>query len=44
MSTEKYFTYRGDVRAVAAVGDALAFVTAHPEGEPPPSTASTRRR
>src|SRR5262249_52881575 len=34
MSTEKYFTYRGDVRAVAAVGDALAFVTAHPEGEP----------
>ena len=26
--------YRGDIRAVAGVGDALAFVTAHPEGVP----------
>src|SRR5262245_44168559 len=32
--TEKYLTYRGDVRAVAATGGALAFVTAHPEGQP----------
>lgn len=33
MSTEKYLTYRGDVRAVVAVGDALTLVTAHPEGQ-----------
>jgi ParB family transcriptional regulator, chromosome partitioning protein len=32
--TDKYLTYRGDVRAVAAAGGALAFVTAHPEGQP----------
>jgi ParB family chromosome partitioning protein len=34
MSTDKYLTYRGDVRAVAACGDALAFVTVHEEGQP----------
>ena len=34
MSTEKYLTYRGDVRALAVADDALAFVTAHPEGQP----------
>jgi ParB family chromosome partitioning protein len=34
MTAEKYLTYRGDVRAVAAVGDALAFVTVHTEGQP----------
>jgi ParB family chromosome partitioning protein len=34
MSTDKFHTYRGDVRAVAAVGNTLAFVTVHPEGQP----------
>jgi ParB family chromosome partitioning protein len=34
MSTDKYFTYRGDVKAVAAAGGALAFVTVHAEGQP----------
>ena len=34
MSTEKYFTYRGDVRAVAVSGGNLVFVTVHPEGQP----------
>jgi ParB family chromosome partitioning protein len=34
MSTEKFFTYRGDVRALAAVGGVVAFVTVHPEGQP----------
>jgi ParB family chromosome partitioning protein len=34
MSTDKYHTYRGDVRATAAVGGTLAFVTVHPEGLP----------
>jgi len=34
MSTEKYLTYRGDVRAVAAVGEALVWVTVHEEGQP----------
>jgi ParB family chromosome partitioning protein len=33
VSIDKYLTYRGDVRAVAAVGDVLAFVTVHPEGQ-----------
>ena len=33
MSTERYFTYRGDVRALAAVPGGLAFVTVHPEGQ-----------
>jgi ParB family chromosome partitioning protein len=32
MSTQRHFTYRGDVRAVAAVPGGLAFVTVHPEG------------
>ena len=30
----KFQTYRGDIRAVAGVGDSLAFVTVHPEGAP----------
>jgi ParB family chromosome partitioning protein len=34
MSTEKYLTYRGDVKALASAGGALAFVTVHPEGLP----------
>jgi ParB family chromosome partitioning protein len=34
MSTDKYLTYRGDVKAVALSGGALAFVTVHPEGQP----------
>jgi ParB family chromosome partitioning protein len=34
MSTDKYLTYRGDVRAAAVAGGALAFVTVHPEGQP----------
>jgi ParB family chromosome partitioning protein len=34
MSMEKYLTYRGDVRALAASGTALAFVTVHPEKQP----------
>jgi ParB family chromosome partitioning protein len=34
VSTDKYLTYRGDVRALAVAGGALAFVTAHPEGQP----------
>src|SRR5262245_45059779 len=34
MSTDKYLTYRGDVRAVASTGSTLAFVTVHPEGFP----------
>src|SRR5947209_20333496 len=34
MSTDKYLTYRGDVKAIAAAAGALAFVTAHPEGQP----------
>jgi ParB family chromosome partitioning protein len=34
MSTDRYSTYRGDVRALAVAGDALAFVTVHPEGQP----------
>ncbi len=29
----KYFTYRGDVKALAVAGSALVFVTAHPEGQ-----------
>jgi ParB family chromosome partitioning protein len=34
MSTDRYSTYRGDVRALVVAGDALAFVTVHPEGQP----------
>jgi ParB family chromosome partitioning protein len=34
MSIEKFFTYRGDVRAVATTGNTLTFVTVHPEGQP----------
>jgi ParB family chromosome partitioning protein len=34
MSTDKYLTYRGDVKAVAVSGGAVVFVTVHPEGQP----------
>src|SRR5262245_31152473 len=34
MPTDKYLTYRGDIRAAVGVGGALAFVTVHPEGQP----------
>jgi ParB family chromosome partitioning protein len=34
VSAEKYLNYRGDVKAVAAVGGVLAFVTTHLEGQP----------
>jgi ParB family chromosome partitioning protein len=33
MFQEKYFTYRGNVRALAPAGKFLAFVTEHPEGQ-----------
>ncbi len=32
--TDKFLTYRGDVKAVVVAGGALVFVTAHPEGQP----------
>jgi len=32
-ATDKYLTYRGDLRAIAASGATLVFVTAHPEGQ-----------
>lgn len=31
---DKYLTYRGDVKAAVGLGGPLAFVTAHPEGQP----------
>lgn len=34
MPTEKYLTYRGDIKAAIGVGGILAFVTVHPEGLP----------
>jgi ParB family chromosome partitioning protein len=34
VSNAKYLTYRGDVKAVAAAGGTLVFVTVHPEGQP----------
>src|SRR5437762_1818076 len=34
MATEKFLTYRGDVKAAVGVGGTLAFVTVHPEGQP----------
>jgi ParB family chromosome partitioning protein len=34
VSTEKYLTYRGDVRAVTVADGAVAFVTVDPEGRP----------
>jgi ParB family chromosome partitioning protein len=34
MSTDKYLTYRGDVKAVTVSGGAVVFVTVHPEGQP----------
>jgi ParB family chromosome partitioning protein len=36
MSTDKYLTYRGDVKALAVSGGAVVFVTVHPEGQPTP--------
>ena len=33
MTTDKYLTYRGDVKALAVVGSTLVFVTLHPEGQ-----------
>jgi ParB family chromosome partitioning protein len=36
MATDKYLSYRGDVKALAVSGGALAFVTVHPEGKPTP--------
>ena len=33
-STEKYLTYRGEIKGVVGVGGTLAFVTVHPEGQP----------
>ncbi|MCE9560946.1 MAG: HEAT repeat domain-containing protein [Planctomycetes bacterium] len=32
MPTEKFLTYRGDIKAAVGVGGSLAFVTVHPEG------------
>jgi ParB family chromosome partitioning protein len=34
VTQEKYFTYRGDMRAVAITGGQVVFVTTHPEGRP----------
>ena len=34
MTTNKYLTYRGDIRALASTTDSLAFVTVHPDGLP----------
>jgi ParB family chromosome partitioning protein len=34
MATEKYLTYRGDIRAGVGLDGVVAFVTAHPEGLP----------
>lgn len=34
MTVEKYLTYRGEIKAAVAVGGTLAFVTAHPAGQP----------
>jgi ParB family transcriptional regulator, chromosome partitioning protein len=34
VSTEKYLTYRGDVRAAVGVGGTVAFTTVHAEGQP----------
>src|SRR5438552_1003754 len=34
MATEKFVSYRGDIKAVAGVGGTLVFVTLHPEGQP----------
>jgi ParB family chromosome partitioning protein len=34
MATERFLTYRGDIRAAVGIGGNLAFVTVHPEGVP----------
>ncbi|WP_435011632.1 HEAT repeat domain-containing protein [Tundrisphaera lichenicola] len=34
MSSEKYLTYRGEIKAIVGVGGTLAFVTTHPEDQP----------
>jgi ParB family chromosome partitioning protein len=36
MATEKYLTYRGDIKAGVGLDGVVAFVTAHPEGLPTP--------
>ncbi|HKI30321.1 MAG TPA: HEAT repeat domain-containing protein [Gemmataceae bacterium] len=36
MGSDRYLTYRGDVKAVVTSGGALVFVTVHPEGQPTP--------
>jgi ParB family chromosome partitioning protein len=33
MTTDKFLTYRGDVRALAVAGGALVLATVHPEGQ-----------
>ena len=33
-STDKYLTYRGDLKAAVSIGQTVLFVTAHPEGQP----------
>src|SRR3712207_2693536 len=33
-TTDKYLTYRGDLKAAAGAGGTVLFVTAHPEGQP----------
>ena len=33
MSTDKYFTYRGDVKAITVSAGALVWVTVHPEAQ-----------
>jgi ParB family chromosome partitioning protein len=34
MTTERYLTYRGDLKALAAADGVLILVTVHPEGQP----------
>src|SRR3954470_96317 len=34
MATERFLTYRGDIKAAVGQGGTLAFVTVHPEGQP----------
>lgn len=36
MTTDKFLTYRGDVKALVGVGSIVAFVTVHSEGQPTP--------
>jgi ParB family chromosome partitioning protein len=34
VTAEKHLTYRGDLKAIVGMGDTVAFVTTHPEGQP----------